>query len=358
MRKIFTLLFLVFAAVSAMADNVSFTVMNTMTTTDANNDELTRDGQTVKLTQVSDDKWELTFVDLALQSGALGDLTFEVDAKYNYGVYNITTNSPKATVKKSSSPYNGYELTLQMNYSELSPNGVGNQTLDFELYSDDHEDFYAKGLFEEKSEEDDGMVFSTYFLGKSGETTVQGGGEFLLVPTKDNDIVNVRIAGLPNVDTEIVYDQLSIDELPMTLDEANGSYNIKAENVQGYIIPDDEDADILTPTIKSIDITVKPDYGGADFNDDDDFGGVDPGMGDNSNPGTLEGTLVLTDPTSGKDFTYTISTDESILTAIKGIKAGTGNATEIYSVDGTKLSKLQKGLNIVRANGKTMKIIK
>lgn len=104
MKKIFTLLFLVFATVSAMADNISFTVKNTMTTTDSNLDDLTRDDQTVKLSQVGDDKWELTFVDLALNSGALGDLTFEVDAKENYGVYDITANSPKATVKKENSP--------------------------------------------------------------------------------------------------------------------------------------------------------------------------------------------------------------------------------------------------------------
>lgn len=247
-----------------------------------------------------------------------------------------------------------------MKYGQLAPTDIGNQTLEFELFCDDHSDFYAAGKFTEKDEEEDGMAFSTYFLGKTDKNTAMGGGTFLLIPTKDNDVVNVQIAGLPNPETEIVYDVLNIDGLPMIVDEATGAYNIKAENLTGYIIPEDEDANIIQPVIKSVDITVKPDYGSGDFDlGDDDFGGVDPGMGEGSNPGTLEGTLVMVDPTNNNEITYTISTDESILTAIKSIKSGSNDGTtEIYSVDGTKLSKLQKGLNIVRSNGKTIKIIK
>lgn len=138
MKKIFTLLFLVFATLSAMAQGVSFEVTQSMTTTDATG-QLPRENQTVALTQNDDETWDLTMKDLALPSGLIGDITFKgVDVEDNgYAVYNIAANGAEGTVNRKQSPFNGKTLTLQITEGQLSPKGAGSQRLVFELYCDD-----------------------------------------------------------------------------------------------------------------------------------------------------------------------------------------------------------------------------
>lgn len=360
MKKIFTLLFLVFATVAAMAQGASFEVTQSMTTTDATG-QLPRDNQTVVLTQNDDETWDLTMKDLALPSGLIGDITFKgVDVEdTGYSVYNIASNGAEGTVDRKQSPFNGKTLTLQIIEGQLSPKGAGSQRLVFELYCDGDDDFYAQGVFAAEAEEDI-ITLMTYYVGKSADNTTIGGAELGIVTNEEDGSIKLMFGGIANVNTEICYDPFYVEGLEMEADEMTGTYKLSGENLEATVDGTDDKIDI-----KSFSITLTPnDTPWVDSDGvDDDFGGddpgVDPGMGESGNMFNVEGTLVIADPETGEEFTYTLSTDESIITAISGVKAdkGESNATEIYSAGGVKLGKLQKGLNIVRSNGKTVKMM-
>lgn len=72
---------------------------------------------------------------------------------------------------------------------------------------------------------------------------------------------------------------------------------------------------------------------------------------------SINGTLVIADPTTGDEFTYELSSDPQILTAIKAAKGNANGEAEYFSVNGSKLQGAQKGLNIVRKDGKTIKCV-
>lgn len=360
MKKIFTLLFLVFATLTAMAQEKTITVTNVMTTTDGSSAQpLTREDQTVVLTKNADGTWDLTMKDLAAPTFTIGDITFKgVNVEdQGYSVYYITANNIPGTVTSKSSKYNGAELYLQINgTAELSENGAGAQTIDFELFNLDDDEFYLKGLFAPASEEEPEEIVQTYFMGKSGDASCPGIAElYLYADQETGEITKLGVAGLADVSTTIGYGLINIEGVGFTMDETDGSITLKNTDETTAAT---EEGDPFT--VKSFDINIKPDYGTGDSDlDDGDLGDEDPDV----TPGLdsqfiVSGTIVIADPTTGADVTYTLSTDESILTAIKSVKNDSNAASGIFSVDGMKLDKIQKGLNIVRMNGKTVKIIK
>lgn len=78
MKKIFTLLFLVLATLTAIAQEKTITVTQLMTTSDnASESPLARENQTVVLTKNEDGTWDLTMKDLAAPSFLIGDITFK-----------------------------------------------------------------------------------------------------------------------------------------------------------------------------------------------------------------------------------------------------------------------------------------
>lgn len=356
MKKIFTLLFFVLATLSAMAQQKTITVKNFMTTSDGFSEEsLTREDQTVVLTKNTDGTWDLTMKDLAAPTFIIGDITFKGVSVEDpgYHVYYITANNIQGTVTSKSSKYNGVDLYLQINgTAELSDNGAGAQTIDFEIFNPEDDDFYFKGLFAPKSEEEPEEIVQTYYMGKSGNTTCSGIAElYLYADQETGEITKIGVAGLADVNTTINYGTINIEGIKFIMDETDGSIDI--ENTANTTATTEEGDPF---TVKSFKINIMPNYGIGDSDLDD---GDDPDVTpDLENQFIVSGTIVIADPTTGDDVTYTLSTDESILTAIKNINNDSNTTSEIYSINGMKLGKMQKGLNIVRMNGKTIKVVK
>ncbi|HBN47548.1 MAG TPA: hypothetical protein DD401_08245 [Prevotella sp.] len=366
MKKIFTLLFFVFATLSAMAQEKTITVTQPMTTSDnVSESPLARDDQTVVLTKNEDGTWDLTMKDLAAPSFLIGDITFKdvTVEDPGYHVCYITSNGAVGKVESKSSKYYGAELVLQINgTAELSDNGAGAQTIDFSLFNYSDEDFEVKGLFAPKSEQEPDMVAQTYYVGTSGETTCPGMAElYLYLDQETSDVVKLGIGGLADVNTEIGYGTIYVEGVKTTVteDPDAGTMTINITNDNSTAATEDGDP----ITVKSFDIDIIPNYGtgGYDLDDGgddfggDDFGGDDPGL---DNEFIVKGSIVIADPTTGADVKYELSSDESLITAIKGVKGGNATVPEVYSVDGMKLEQMHKGLNIVRLNGKTIKVVK
>lgn len=94
---------------------------------------------------------------------------------------------------------------------------------------------------------------------------------------------------------------------------------------------------------------------------DDDMGyGGDDDMGvggDEMSEWSVSGTLVIVDPATSEEFTYEISTDESITNSINSVKGDANGAAEFFSLNGLKAERRNEGINIVRKDGKTVKLV-
>lgn len=362
MKKIFTLLFLVLATLTAMAQEKTITVTQLMTTSDnASESPLARENQTVVLTKNEDGTWDLTMKDLAAPSFLIGDITFKNVAVEDpgYHVYYVTSNGAVGKVESKSSKYYGAELVLQINgTAELSDNGAGAQTIDFSLFNYNDDEFEVKGLFAAKSEQEPDMMAQAYYVGTSGEARCPGMAElYLYLDPETSDVVKLGVGGLSDVNTEIGYGMIYVEGVKTTVteDPVAGTTTINVANDHSTAVTEDGDP----ITVKSFDIDITPNYGIGGFDsedgDDGDFGGEDPGMGSEF---IVKGTIVIADPTTGADVKYELSSDETIITAVKGVESVKTTVPEVYTIGGVKLGKMQKGLNIVRLNGKAIKVVK
>ncbi len=365
MKKIFTLLFGVMATLSAMA-GTSFKVKNPMTVVDNTQDECTFMEQEVEVIQNDDDTWSLKFYDFQSDNYLVGDITFDgITVKdLGYYVYSLQCNEATGKVTNENSPYYGKTLVLQL-VGQLSPKGYGDQSFTFEMFCDEDEDCFFSGYFSEDaaSDEADGIIASVYYKGTSVSGDVCSGGADLGVFNADDGSITFAIEGLKNVKTKEYYTSLTVEGLEMQAsEEEDGVYLLKAENVQAY---DDDD---IKYTVKSFELNLVSNAGPAVGDDGDDDMGVgdddmgldgddDMGGGGEMQEWTISGKLVFVDPTTSEEFTYEISTDEEILSSVKGVNAGAGKAAGYYSLNGAKLSGATKGINIVRMNGKTVKAL-
>lgn len=359
MKKIFTLLTLVFATLTAMAAPTSFSVTNDITFTDEDG-SVTYENQTATLTQNADESWSLTFVDLDTPAGKIGDITFnDISVKENYGEYQITADNATGTATDSESQFAGSTFVMQIyGTGSLSPNGVGSETINFALFRDEDDDFFFECTFA-PAEDVDGTVLTSFVSGTSESDSYLDMALVSIINTPEG-LVNLNIDGLFNPENGIPFNAFAINNLMIDMNEptpeVQESYSLKAENT----IATAEGLESIN--VKLLDFTLTPNYGVASNDElDDDFDpgidepGVDPGT--EGNEFLLDGKLVFTDPETGKDITYIFSTDADKLTAIKNISADADNASDIYSVNGMKLSKTQQGINIVRKNGKMVKVL-
>lgn len=371
MKKIFTLLFTVMATVSAMA-GVSFKVTNPMTVTDNTQTEIVVLNQTVELFQNEDETWSLKFCDFVSCDYDLGDITFDGIAVAGpvYYVYYLQCNEAKGTVTNKTSQYYGKTLVLQMT-GQLSEKGYGSQTLDFEIFCEEDDECYFKGTFSPEAGTKDEIIVPAYYKGTSATASVTGESNLGFI-NEDDGSVTFAIDGLKNVKTGEEYTTISLPGLEMGMGEEDGVYTLKAENATAT---DENDSPI---TVKSLNLTLVsnagPDVETADddmgIGGDDDMGvggdGDDMGVGGDDDMGvggdemsewSVSGTFVIVDPTTSEEFTYEISTDESITTSVNAVKSGSNGAAEYFSLNGAKLNDAMKGINIVRKDGKTMKFV-
>lgn len=359
MKKIFTLLVFALAAISAMAAT-SFTVTDNTLTLTYEDGQQKYPNTAVTLAQGDDDQWTLTFVGLETPAGKIGDITFSgISVKKNYGEYQITGDNATGTVTAADSPYSGQTLIMQIyGTGSLSPDGIGSETLNFALFSDDDPDFFFECLYA-PVEEDEGTNITTFVAGSSESDGYMDVALMSIQNIGYENYVALNIDGLVNTETGEPFGTFIINNIAMNANEPTAelpeSYSIKGENISASFDGETEVG------VKLIDLTIAPNYGTSQGDIDDDFdpGIDDPGVGPDAGGGefTLDGKLVITDPTTGKDITYIFSTDADKLTSVKGISGSADTTTQIYSVDGTKLGKMQHGLNIVRVGGKTMKVM-
>lgn len=279
--------------------------------------------------------------DLAAPSFLIGDITFKdvTVEDPGYHVCYVTSNGAVGKVETKSSKYYGAELVLQINgTAELSDNGAGAQTIDFSLFNYNDDDFEVKGLFAAKSEQEPDMMAQTYYVGTSGEARCPGMAElYLYLDQETGDVVKLGVGGLSDVNTEIGYGMIYVEGVKTTVteDPAAGTTTINVADDHSTAVTEDGDP----ITVKSFDIDITPNYGigGFDGEDGDDFGGEDPGQGSEF---TVKGTIVIADPMTGADVKYELSSDETIITAVKGVESGKANAPEVYSVGGIKLGHM------------------
>ncbi len=359
MKKIFTLLFFVMATLTAMA-GTSFTVTNPMTIIDNDQNSTLIDEQTVEVIQNEDETWSLKFCNLISYSSTIGDITFNgvTVTDKGYSVYSLQSNNAEGTVTDAASPYYGKTLILQLD-GELSPKGYGSQAFTFEIFCEDDEDIYFQGSFSPDEGYVDGIIVPVYFLGKSDKGSCNGSAEMGVINEADGS-VSFSIDALTNVDNGESYGAIVLSGLEMGMGDEDGVYTLQAENAEA------QTTEGVSITVKKLDIELVSNAGPA-VGDDDDMGFGDDDMGfggDDDDMGvggeeewSVNGTLVITDPTTGSDFTYQLSTDEGLVTAIKTAKTNTNGTTEYFSVNGAKLSGAHKGLNIVRKDGKTVKVM-
>ncbi len=363
MKKIFTLLFAVMATVSAMA-GVSFKVTNPMTVTDNTQTEVVVLEQTVELFQNEDETWSLKFYDFQSCNYDLGDITFDGIAVAGpvYYVYYLQCNEATGVVTNKTSQFYGKTLVLQMT-GQLSEKGYGSQSLTFEIFCEEDEDCYFQGSFSPDEGTVDGIVVPAYYnaTSKSG-SSLTGEGNLGVINEEDGS-VTFSMDGLKNVNSGEEYSTISLPGLEMGMGEEDGVYTLKAENATAV---DENDSPI---TVKSLELTLVsnagPDVQTADddmgVGGDDDMGyGGDDDMGvggDEMSEWSVSGTLVIVDPATSEEFTYEISTDESITNSISSVKSGANGAAEYFSLNGSKLNGAMKGINIVRKDGKTVKFV-
>ncbi len=358
MKKIFTLMFFVMATLTAMA-GTSFTVTNPMTIIDNNQESMLVENQTVELIQNDDDTWSLKFESLASSNCTIGDITFNgvTVTDKGYYVYSLQCNDATGTVTDATSPYVGKTLILQL-AGELSPKGYGSQAFTFEIFCDEDEDIYFQGSFSPDEGLVDGIIVPVYYIGKSAKGTCNGESNLGVINEEDGS-VSFQIDGLTNVDNGEEYSTLTVSGLEMGFGDEDGVYVLKAENTVALT---EEGTSV---TVKKLDIELVSNAGPEVGDDDMGFGDDDMGVGgDDDDMGvggeeewTVNGTLVIADPTTGDEFTYELSTDEGTITAIKTAKGNANGAAEYFSVNGAKLPGAHKGLNIVRKDGKTIKCV-
>ena len=359
MKKIFTLLFFVMATLTAMA-GTSFTVTNPMTIIDNTQSSMIVANQTVEVIQNDDETWSLKFESLASDNYTIGDITFDgvTVTDKGYYVYSLQCNDATGKVTDTTSPYVGKTLILQM-AGELSPKGYGSQAFTFEIFCDEDEDIYFQGSFSPDEGMVDGIIVPVYYVGKSDKGACQGESNLGVINAEDGS-VSFQIDGLTNVNNGEEYSTLTIDGLEMGFGDEEGVYVLQAENTTAIT------EEGTTVTVKKLDLELVSNALPAVGDDDDmGFGGDDDmGVGGDDDMGvggddewSIIGTLVIADPTTGDEFTYELSNDPQILTAIKAAKAGANGAAEYFSVNGAKLQGAQKGLNIVRKDGKTIKCV-
>lgn len=369
MKKIFTLLFTVMAAVSAMA-GTSFNVKNPMTIYDNTQESIIVENQSVWVIQNDDETWSLKFEDLGSKNFFIGDITFDginVTDK-GYYVYHIQCNEAKGKVTDTKSPYYDKTLILQLD-GDLSPKGYGNQAFTFEIYCNEDEDCYFQGSFSPDEGVVDGIIVPVYYVGKSQKGTNKGDASLSIINDEESGTVTFAIDGLKSVDNGTEYGAFYLPGLEMMNGEEDGVYIVKAADATATT----EDGSEIK--VKSLEVKLVSNAGpdvmdddmGVGGDDDMGVGGGDDDMGvgdddmgvggDELSEWTISGTLVILDPTTGDEYTYELSSEESTETAINSVKTGANGAAEYFSLNGARLNGAVKGITLVRKDGKTVKCL-
>lgn len=302
------------------------TFTDQLVTTDANQTRHTMTDKTLDINKYTDDTYGVTFHGVETANDVLGD---------------ITVKGIEVTETEDGTVYNGEDLTAVINDENSSLNGkevkvtiTGQKDKDgkvlfmFEITSEEDPEYLVVGEFGTENEEPDGTkYYGTWDLTSpesnfNGNVTAVANEDGTYSFTVDNFTLNGAEVGgftIKNVPATTAADG------SVTLGNNYGTYEVEYKGAT----PDDAITSFqyVTGYIKGGKLHLVTSY-------------VNYGTGTNR-------------------AYYVVFDGTDVPNGINGINADelNGNA-QIFTIGGARVNSLQKGINIVRVNGKTMKVVK
>lgn len=303
------------------------TFTDQLVTTDANQTRHTMTDKTLDINKYTDDTYGVTFHGVETANDVLGD---------------ITVKGIEVTETEDGTVYNGEDLTAVINDENSSLNG---KEVKVTITGQKDKDGKVLFMFEITREDD-----PSYYIVV---------GEF---GTEDTPVVGTKYYGT----WDLTYPESTFNGNVTAINNEDGTYSFDVENftLNG--------AEVGNFTVKNVPATTAADGSVTLGNNYDtyevEYKGAAP---DNAvtkfqyvtgyiKNGKLHLVTSYVNYGTGTDQArYVVFDGTDVPNGINGINAAelNGNA-QIFTIGGARVNSLQKGINIVRVNGKTMKVVK
>lgn len=302
------------------------TFTDQLVTTDANQTRHTMTDKTLDINKYTDDTYGVTFHGVETANDVLGD---------------ITVKGIEVTETEDGTVYNGEDLTAVINDENSSLNG---KEVKVTITGQKDKDGKVLFMFEITREDDPDYIVV---------------GEF---GTEDTPVVGTKYYGT----WDLTYPESTFNGNVTAINNEDGTYSFDVENftLNG--------AEVGNFTVKNVPATTAADGSVTLGNNYDtyevEYKGAAP---DNAvtkfqyvtgyiKNGKLHLVTSYVNYGTGTDQArYVVFDGTDVPNGINGINAAelNGNA-QIFTIGGARVNSLQKGINIVRVNGKTMKVVK